>query len=136
MTSITVERLFNAFRIPGNRQEVIALLSSFPDQSEIKNIKDRYDFYERYLIHHAAAKGWTDVIELLITKYNCDPNCTDCVERTSLHWACASNRLPTVKLLTNQYCLDPLQVASGVGRSPLYYSSGETEEYLLQLMGK
>ena len=132
MTSPTFDKLLSAFSDSWNKHEAIRLLSVFPDQSEIKNIK----IGPWYLIHQAAAyNGWTDIVELLITTYHCDPNCTDSGGWTSLHWACYNNRLPTVKLLTTQYCLNPLQAASG-GDTPLDFSSGETREYLQQIIGK
>ena len=131
MASPTAERLLRAFRSSKNKQEAIRLLSAFPDQSEIKNIKDSNS---RYLIHLAALNGWTEIVELLVTTYHCNPNCTTRVGSTSLHLACDRNRLPTVKLLTTQFCLNPLQADSGV--TPLYFSSGETEKYLQQIIGK
>ena len=126
------DQLLSAFRLSGNEQEVIRLLSAFPDQSEIKNIKHSNSWY---LIHYAAQHGWTEIMELLVTTYHCDPNCTTSMGWTSLHEACLSNHLPTVKLLTTQYCLDPLQTSS-FGSTPLYFSSGETKEYLQQIIGK
>ena len=132
MSSPTFDQLLRAFIYPGNKQKAIRLLSAFPDQSEIKNIKDSNSMY---LIHWAAQNGWTDMIELLVTTYHCDPNCTTSWGSTSLHWACLSNHLPAVKLLTTQYFLDPLQTNNS-GDTPLYYSSGETIRYLLQIIGK
>ena len=120
MASPTADQLLSAFGSSGNEQDAIRLLSAFPDQSEIKNIKTSYSFY---LIHKAARNGWTDIVELLVTTYNCDPNCTISGGFTSLHYACFTNHLPTVKLLTTQYCLNPLQTASFSGDTPLDYSS-------------
>ena len=132
MTSPTSDQLLDAFSDPGNKQEAIRLLSAFPDQSEIKNIKDS-DFW--YLIHKAAHNGWTDIVELLATTYHCNPNCIDIWGRTSLHWACHNNQLPTVKLSTTQYCLNPLE-ADSFGVTPLDWSSGETKIFLQQIIGK
>ena len=132
MASPTSYQLFNAFGSSGNKQEAIRLLSAFPDQSAIKNIKSSYSYY---LIHLAAYNGWTDTIELLVTTYHCDPNCTSSWGWTSLHFACRSNHLPTVKLLTTQYCLDPLKTDRD-GRTPLDWSRGETKIYLQQIIGK
>ena len=134
MASPTSKQLLSAFEPPGNKQEAIRLLSAFPDQSEIKNIKDSYS---DYLIHWAAINGWTEIIELLVTTYHCNPNCTDSVGWTSLHYACDYNHLPTVKLLTTHYCLNPLKTDStSYGSTPLDDSSGETKEYLEQIIGK
>ena len=133
MASRTVDQLLSAFEPPGNKQEAIRLLSAFPDQSEIKNIKNRKSFH---LIHRAAYNGWTDIVELLITTYHCDPNCTTDWGSTSLHWACFYNHLPTVKLLTTQYCLNPLQTTSEGFDTPFGFSSGETQIYLQQIIGK
>ena len=140
MSSPTSYQLLSAFDYPGNKQEAIRLLSAFPDQSEIKNIKDSNYIYKPYLIHLAAQNGWTDIVELLVTTYHCDPNCTSSMGWTSLHYACSWNHLPTVKLLTTQYYLDPLKtITSGIyyrGYTPLDYSRGETREYLEQIIGK
>ena len=106
MASLTADQLLSAFEPPGNKQEAIHLLSAFPDQSAIKNINDSNS---RYLIHLAARRGWTELVELLITTYHCDPNYTTSIGWTSLHLACTYNHLPTVKLLTTQYFLDPLK---------------------------
>ena len=134
MSSPTSYQLLDAFRISGNKQEAIRLLSAFPDQSEIKNIKTSGSVY---LIHAAAHNGWTELVELLVTTYHCNPNCTNYWGYTSLHDACISNHLPTVKLLTTQYCLDPLKTSSSsYRRTPLYFSRGETREYLEQIIGK
>ena len=134
MASPTSYQLLNAFGSSGNKQEAIRLLSAFPDQSAIKNIKDSNS---NYLIHLAARYGWTELVELLVTTYHCNPNCTTSWGWTSLHWACNNNHLPTVKLLTTQYCLDPLKAGYGYrGYTPLDYSSGETKEYLQQIIGK
>ena len=132
MTSPTFDQLLSAFRPSGNKQEAIRLLSAFPDQSEIKNIKNSYSVY---LIHFAARHGWTELVELLVTTYHCNPNCNNDWGWTSLHFACNRNRLPTVKLLTTQYCLDPLKTSRG-GSTPLNLSSGETKIYLQQIIGK
>ena len=132
MASLTADQLLSAFASSGNKQEAIRLLSAFPDQSAIKNIKNSFS---EYLIHRAAYNGWTELVELLVTTYHCNPNCTS-GGRTSLHFACINNHLPTVKLLTTQYCLDPLQTGSSDGWTPLDYSSGETRIYLEQIIGK
>ena len=132
MASLTADQLLSAFEYPGNKQEAIRLLSAFPDQSEIKNIKNSDSWY---LIHLAAYNEWTELVELLVTTYHCNPNCTDSWGWTSLHFACISNHLPTVKLLTTQYCLDPLETDSS-GETPLDYSEGETKRYLQQIIGK
>ena len=133
MASPTSDQLLSAFEGSGNKQEAIRLLSAFPDQSEIKNIKDSYS---NFLFHWAADRGWTDIIELLVTTYHCDPNCTNSEGWTCLHYACYYNYLSTVKLLTTQYCLDPLQTDSYNGYTPLDYSSGEIKRYLHQIIGK
>ena len=134
MASLTADQLLSAFRDQKYKQEAIRLLSAFPDKSEIKNIKDRYSYY---LIHWAAQHGWTEIVELLVTTYYCDPSCTTSVREgeTSLHWACLNDHLPTVKLLTTQFCQDPLQTNS-FGRTSLRFSSGETKEFLQQIIGK
>ena len=135
MTSLTADQLLSAFRDSWNKQEAIRLLSAFPDQSAIKNIKDSNSYDRRYLIHLAARNGWTELVELLVTTYHCDPNCTTSEGWNSLHLACLNKHLPTVKLLTTRYFLDPLQTTSW-GYTPLDMSSGEIKRYLQQIIGK
>ena len=60
MASPIADQLLSAFEYPGNKQEAIRLLSAFPDQSEIKNIKDSNSYY---LIHLAVSNGWTELVE-------------------------------------------------------------------------
>ena len=132
MASSTTNQLLSAFEYPRNKRKAIRLLSAFPDQSEIKNIKDS-DFY---LIHKAASNGWTEIIELLVTAYHCNPNCTSNWGSTSLHFACLNEHLLTVKLLTTQYCLNPLQTTSEGYDTPLDCCRGETKRYLQQIIGK
>ena len=133
MASLIANQLLIAFGSSWNKQEAIRLLSAFPDQSEIKNMKDSNS---RYLIHLATENGWTDIVELLVTTYHCDTNCTTSGGWTSLHLACNNNHLPTAKLLTTQYFLDPLKRASYFGSTPLSLSIGETKQYLQQIIGK
>ena len=83
---------------PGNKQEAIRLLSAFPDQSEIKNIKDSNS---HYLVHLAAWNGWTELVELLVTTYHCDTNCTNIWGWTSLHFACALEPSPNSEAINN-----------------------------------
>ena len=132
MASPTADQLLSAFVPPGNKQEAIRLLSAFPDQSEIKNIKDSLSYY---LIHLAVINRWTEIIELLVKTYHCDPNCTTDWGWTSLHYACSWNHLPTVRLLTTQYFLGPLKTNRD-GYTPLDFSRGETKRYLQQIIGK
>ena len=135
----TVKRLLRAFQSPGSKQECLNLLSSFPDPSEIKNINESKDDFNVFLIHYAAKHGWTDVVQLLVTQYKCDPsNSIGLFRYTALHYACIHNNprlTTTVEYLTTQCCLDPLQ-EDRLERTPLFYSKGEIKQYLLKLIGQ
>ena len=72
------DRCYDAFS-NNNKEEALSLLKLVNDPRKVKGS------YGLTLLHHAAAKGWTDIVELLITKYNCDVNCgTDCTSLSIL----------------------------------------------------
>ena len=88
------DRCLVAF-VSGNKEEAIRLLQVVKDPRKVKNS------YGGTLLHLAAAKGWTDIVELLITKCKCDVNCGDDDNWTPVHAASNQGRLDVVKCLCN-----------------------------------
>ena len=60
------------------------------------------------LLHLAAAHGWMDVVIDLITKYKCDANCKNYLERTPLHYASEAGHLEVVRYFINEQHCDPM----------------------------
>ena len=80
--------------------QALELVARLQDPSAVR------DYKQRTLLHHACWNGWFDVAKALVEKYGCDPNATDDVESTPLHWACHSSAEIVKYLVLNQRC-DP-----------------------------
>ena len=84
----------DAFRL-NNKEEALSLLQLVKDPREVKGGSGRT------LLHWAAAHGWTDIVELLTTKYKCDVNCGDVYNHTPVHAASLHGHLDVIKYLHN-----------------------------------
>ena len=74
------------------------------------------------LLHLAAAHGWMDVIlDLIITKYKCNPKYKNSQGCTSLHYASAAGQLELVRYFINEQHCDPM-TTDDKGQTPLHYS--------------
>lgn len=78
------------------------------------------DYKQRTLLHHACWNGWYDAAKALVEKYGCDPNATDDVGSTPLHWACHSSAEIVKYLVVNQRC-DP-SCRNRYGSTPLHWA--------------
>ena len=87
-------RCLHAFR-KNNKQEAIRLLQV------VKQPRDVKDSSGNTLLHFADAGGWRDIVESLITKYNCDVNCVDEYNWTPVHAASLYGHLDVTKCLYN-----------------------------------
>ena len=68
---------YDAF-VSGNKEEACRL-ELIKDPRKVKD-SDGWT-----LLHWAAIRGWTDIMELLITKYKCDVNCGNVINQTPVH---------------------------------------------------
>ena len=105
------ERCLGAF-VAGNKQESLRLLNVIKDPREIKNSAGFT------LLHLAAHNGWTDIVELLVAKYNCDVNSGDVYNWTPVFLASSLGHLDTVKYLYNTRKCD-LFIKTETGDTPL-----------------
>ena len=71
------------------------------------------------LLHLAAAHGWMDVVIDLITKYKCDVNCKNLLQRTPLHYASLAGHLEVVRYFINEQHCDPM-TKDYHGQTPLH----------------
>ena len=77
---------------------------------------------ESSLLHLAAAHGWMDVIlDLIITKYKCNPKYKNSQGCTSLHYASTAGQLELVRYFINEQHCDPM-TTDNKGQTPLHYS--------------
>jgi hypothetical protein len=85
------------------------------------------------LLHAACARGYTEIVELLIEK-DILINTTDDDGKTPLHWACARGYIEIAKLLIENGIY--INVKDDYGKSPLHYAyeEGYTEivEFLIE----
>ena len=115
------DKCYDAFD-RGDKEEALRLLKVVKDPREVKGNNGWT------LLHHAATNGWTDIVELLITKYNFDVNSVDDYDCTPLHLACDTpiydasdniyGQLNVVKCLCNTGKCD-LFIKDYLGRTPL-----------------
>ena len=79
----------------GNKEEALRLLKEVKDPKKLK------DSGGSTPLHYAAAKGWTDVVELLVSKYKCNVNCVDIGNWTPVYEASFRGHLDVVECLYN-----------------------------------
>merc|ERR1719188_2646764 len=75
-----------------------------------------FDEHRRSALHFAAAKGYSDVVEVLL-RNGADPNQTDRLGNTPLHLAACTNHVPVVTLLLRVGTA--LTTLDNNGRTPL-----------------
>ena len=105
------DKCLAAFRY-NNKEDALSLLQLVKDPREVK------DSDGTTLLHCAAARGWTDIVELLITKYNWDINCGDVYNYTPVHYASEWGRFYVIKCLYNNGKCD-LFIKNIWGNTPL-----------------
>ena len=105
------DRCLGAF-VGNNKEEARRLLQLVKDPRKVKGSSGGT------LLHHAAGWGWTDIVELLITKYKCDVNCGDDYNITPVHEASLDGQLDVIKCLYNNGKCD-LFIKNNWGDTPL-----------------
>ena len=86
------KRCLDAF-VRSDKEEALRLLQVVKDPREVKGSGGWT------LLHHAAGRGWTDIVEVLITKYKFDVNCGNVGNYTPVHEASYIGRLDVIKCL-------------------------------------
>ena len=115
----------------GDKEEALRLLKEVKHPREVKGSRGWT------LLHWAAAEGWTDIVDLLITKYNCNVNSVDNYNKTPVHWASLYGQLNVIKSLCNTGKCD-LFIKSKGGETPLdkarHCGHHEIVEYLTNIV--
>jgi ankyrin repeat protein len=74
------------------------------------------------VLHQAASRGHTEIVEVLLSMGTVDPYSRDKRHRTPLHWAAVHERVQTVNLLLANEAVDP-NAQDDFGRTPLHLSA-------------
>ena len=124
------DKCYDAFR-RGDKEEALRLLNVVKDPREVKGSDSGT------LLHWAAVWGWTDIVELLITKYNYDVNSVDNYNMTPVHYASDGGHLNVIKCLCNTGKCD-LFIKTNWGETPLdiarQFGYHEIVEYLTNIV--
>ena len=91
-----------------DKEEVVRLLNEVQQQNLLKD-----DEYRFGLVNWAAAKGWLEVVKLLVDEYYCDPN--DSINQMLLrsihipvHAACSNGHIDVVRYFIEECNCDPM----------------------------
>ena len=125
------DKCYDAF-LRGDKEEALRLLKVVKDPREVKGSGGLT------LLHWAARRGWTDIVDLLITKYNCNVNSViDNYNWTPVYVASEFGHLNVVKSLYNTGKCD-LFIKTKGGDTPLdtarQYGRHEIVEYLTNIV--
>ena len=101
----------------------------------VSNGGDLYkrDCYNNTPIHRAVSKGHADVVDSLITKFECDPKVTGYQGRTLLHFACGVGNIELVTILIEKYDLCPF-AADAIKQTPLHIAASHGQEQVADLL--
>ena len=110
----TSQACIGAF-VRGDREEAVSLLKQVQQPNLLKD-----DKYGAGLVDWAAARGWLEVIKVLVEEYNCDPMCRDNRGDSPLYTASVKGRLEVIKYLIINYNCDPTDNNNELGGTPLH----------------
>ena len=100
----------------GNHAEAVRLL---PCVQEPKKL-----CVSESLLHLAAARGWTDVVKELVTKYDFNPACLDSKRSMPVHEGARNGHIDVVRLLTKIF-ESPPDSENANGDTPLVLACEE-----------
>uniref|UniRef100_A0A1X7UAD6 Uncharacterized protein n=1 Tax=Amphimedon queenslandica TaxID=400682 RepID=A0A1X7UAD6_AMPQE len=100
-----------------DHEEAVRLLPLVKEPNKIKREWDNAN-----LLHLSSRHGWLDVTKDLITKYHCDPQERDGMDRTCLHWAAEGNHVDVMRYLIDECQCDPMTVDRW-GRTSLHWAT-------------
>ena len=125
------DKCYDAFH-RGDKEEALRLLKVVKHPREVKGS------IGWTLLHCAAAREWTDIVDLLITKYNCNVNSGDNYNNwTPVHEASLFGHLNVIKSLCNTGKCD-LFIKTNWGETPLdiarKFGHHEVVEYLTNIV--
>ena len=110
----------------GNKLMAEQLLPSIPQPATITTTFKSRLFYSKLislvsLLHLAAYRGWRNVVNALVSVYNCAANCKDEKGHIPLHYAASNGHLEVVKYFIVELHCDPMD-KNEYGETPLHYA--------------
>ena len=85
------------------------------------------DMYNNAPIHRALSQGHFDIVDSLVTDYECDPHIIGYQSRTLLHFACGIGNIEFVTRLIQHYNISPL-VTDAVNLTPLHVAASHGQK--------
>ena len=138
---ISTEDLFKCFRLETrNKDRAIELIHKYNNPKiPLKDLVDTKDHNNKTLLMWAGIRGWSDVCELLINDYQCDPLYEDENNWTVLHNVCRNGHIDLVRYFVKKpFYMDPLK-KNRDGTTPLnfskQYNHTDITEYLERNIG-
>ena len=110
----------------GNKLVAEQLLPSIPEPATITTTFKMSDLYSSAislvsLLHLAAYWGWKNIVNALVSVYQCAANCKDEKGHIPLHYAARNGHLEVVKYFIVELHCDPMDKNSN-GTTPLHYA--------------
>ena len=91
------------------------------------------DLYNNAPIHRALSQGHVDIVDSLITDFECDPCITGYQGRTLLHFACGIGNVEFVTKLIQHYNISPL-VTDATKQTPLHIAASHGQKQIATLL--
>ena len=101
-STVKAQQCLRAF-VDGNYDESLSLLDQVEEPHKLKDEK-----HGATLLHWAAAKGWLNIVQQLLDKYEFHPMCKNNYGETPLPVACYNGHLDVVRYLITECKCDPM----------------------------
>ena len=124
MASFNHEELFRSFRYKTHtKARAIELIRGYNDpETPLKDLVDTKEHHCKSLLQWAGIRGWSDVCQLLINDYQCDPFYESEGDWTVLHNVCGRGHIDLVRYFVSKpWSMDPLKKNKD-GHTPLDFS--------------
>ena len=126
-STVKAQQCFKAF-VDGNYNESLSLLDQVEEPCKLKD-----DKYGATMLHWAATRGWLNIVQLLLDKYEFHPLCKTCNGNTSLHSASKNGHLDVVQYLIAECKCDPM-CKNNDGFVPLHDASSKGHLNVVQYL--
>ena len=92
------------------------------------------DGYNNAPIHRAAGMGHTDIVDMLVTEFGCDPAFRGYQGRSLLHFASGSENARFLEMLVQRKFLDPVNDRDACGLTPLHIAALSGHENIINTL--
>ena len=91
------------------------------------------DMYNNAPIHRALSQGHVDIVDSLISEFECDPHITGYQGRSLLHFACGNGNVEFVTKLIQHHNISPL-VTDAIQQTPLHIAASHGKNQIATLL--